>query len=95
LELRRLQEAFREAYGVRDNARGLYATFTWLVEELGEVAEALLSGNQSALKEEIADLVAWTLSIANMVGVDVEEAICSKYRLVLGEVCSQTKLARA
>ncbi len=88
MELRRVQEAFHKAYGVRDNARGVYATFTWLVEELGEVAEALLQGDKTMLAEEIADLVAWTLSLANMVGVDVENALCDKYSHVLKEICA-------
>ena len=83
MELRCLQDAMRKAFYERDKERGLYATFTWLVEEVGELAEALLSGDREALEEEIADVVAWTLSVANLVGVDVEQALRRKYRVEL------------
>ena len=81
MELRELQERMKELYFENDSRRGLYATFTWLVEEVGELAEALLSGNNKACAEEIADVVAWTLSVANLIGVDVEDAIKRKYNL--------------
>jgi len=80
LDLRCAQEAIRRAYIARDSERGLYATFTWLVEELGELAEALLGKRgREGLEEEIADVLAWLLSVANLVGVDVAEAFAKKY----------------
>jgi len=80
LAIKCAQEAVRRAYYERDSKRGLYATFTWLVEEMGELAEALLGKrDRSGLEEEIADVLAWLLSVANLVGVDVEEAFKRKY----------------
>lgn len=83
LEIRAFQEAIRLEYYKRDSARGLYATFAWLVEEIGELATALLSGNTSSIEEEIADVIAWTVSIANLAGIDVEHAIFKKYGSIL------------
>ncbi len=80
LPLECMQKAMRSAYYERDSARGVYATFTWLVEEVGELAEALLKGDKKAVEEEIADVIAWTLSIANLAGVDAAEAFRRKYR---------------
>ena len=74
-----LQEAMRKAYLDRDQRRGLFQTFAWLVEELGELAEALLKGDKSQIEEELADVIAWTVSIANLVGVNVVEALKRKY----------------
>lgn len=71
----------RKMFYERDRERGLYATFAWLVEEVGELAEALLRGDKHAIEEEIADVLAWTLSIANLVGVDAEKALREKYGL--------------
>ena len=68
-------------YFDRDRERGLFATFAWLVEEVGELAEALLSGDRDRIAEELADVLAWTLSVANLVGVDAEEAMRRKYGL--------------
>ncbi|MEM1560000.1 MAG: MazG nucleotide pyrophosphohydrolase domain-containing protein [Ignisphaera sp.] len=79
MDLRCLQEFIRREYYERDSKRGLYATFTWLVEEVGELAEAILSGNKDNIEEEIADVLAWTISIANLLNVDVINAFKKKY----------------
>ncbi len=79
MELRCLQDSMRESYYIRDKNRGLHATFTWFVEEVGELAEALLKGSREELEEELADVLAWLLSIANLVDVDMENAFIKKY----------------
>ncbi len=79
MEVSCVQEAMRRSFLERDRARGLYQTFAWLVEEVGELAEALREGDRDRIAEEIADVLAWTISIANLVGVDAEEALAGKY----------------
>ncbi len=79
LKLKCVQEFMKVEYYERDSQRGLYATFTWLVEEVGELAEAILSGDKDRVEEEIADVLAWTLSVANLLGIDVEKALERKY----------------
>lgn len=79
LTVKCLAEAMRKAYLERDRDRGLYKTFAWLVEEVGELAEALRTSDVDKIGEEIADVIAWTVSIANLLGIDVEEALKSKY----------------
>jgi Predicted pyrophosphatase len=79
LRLKCIQEFIRSEYFDRDSRRGLFATFTWLVEEVGELAEALLSGDRESIEEELADVLAWTISVANLVGVDVEKVFLKKY----------------
>lgn len=74
-----VQEAMKAAFYERNHSRGLYATFAWLVEEVGELAEALIKGDRSRIEEELADVLAWTLSIANLVGVDAVRALERKY----------------
>ncbi len=73
------QAAMRTAYYERDSRRGLLATFAWLVEEVGELSEALREGDPSRIEEELADVIAWATSIANLVGIDVERALKRKY----------------
>lgn len=79
MEISCVQQFMKLEFYERDRQRGLYATFTWLVEEVGELAEAILSGDRNRIEEEIADVVAWTLSIANLLDVDVEKALEKKY----------------
>jgi NTP pyrophosphatase (non-canonical NTP hydrolase) len=81
LEIRRAQELIKEMYFEKDSLRGIFKSFAWLVEEVGELGEALLKGSHSNIQEEIADVLAWTLSVANLVDVDVEQAFKEKYRL--------------
>lgn len=83
MDLREAQDLIARLYINRDRGRGVFATFTWFVEEVGELAEALLSGDKKSIEEEIADVFAWLLSIANLVNVDVAEAFRRKY---LGDV---------
>lgn len=80
-----LSSAMKRAYLERDRARGLYETFAWLVEEVGELSEALRAGDPERIKEEVADVIAWTVSIANLAGVNVVEALRSKYERDLAE----------
>lgn len=84
MEVAEAQRIIAKAYLARDRARGVFGTFAWLVEEVGELAEALLSGDRSSIEQEIADVFAWLLSVANLVGVDVEEAFKRKYSDQLG-----------
>ncbi len=79
MELRCVQEFMKVEYYERDRGRGLFATFTWLVEEIGELAEAILSGDKDRIEEEVADVLAWTLSLANLLGIDAERALERKY----------------
>ena len=79
MKIREAQEIIKKTYFNRDSARGLYATFTWFVEEVGELAEALIEGGVESVEEEIADVFAWLLSVANLIGVDVEKAFMRKY----------------
>ena len=51
----------------------------WFSEEVGELAEALRKNDREAMEEEFADVLAWLVSLANIVGVDVEEAAKRKY----------------
>jgi len=66
-----------QLYGARDRERGAEKTFMWLTEEVGELSKAIIrKGN---VEEEMADVLAWLFSLANIIGVDVEEAFRNKY----------------
>lgn len=73
------QAKIRDMYYEKDVQRGVDGTFMWLMEEVGELASALRQGTRAELAGEFADVIAWLATIANVVGVDLGEAIQEKY----------------
>jgi len=67
------QKRIKEIYLRKDAERGIEGTFTWFVEEVGELARAIR--NEQNFGEELADCAAWLFSIANIVDVSMEDAI--------------------
>jgi NTP pyrophosphatase (non-canonical NTP hydrolase) len=75
VELGALQRLMEETYGVRDRARGVPASVAWLCEEIGEFAKAARKGSRTEQLEELADALAWLASIANQLGLSMDEAV--------------------
>jgi NTP pyrophosphatase (non-canonical NTP hydrolase) len=79
MTLRELQNLIRTMYHEKDASRGVEGTFMWLTEEIGELATALRSGSPDEQAYEFADVLAWLATIANVAGVDLEDAVRRKY----------------
>jgi NTP pyrophosphatase (non-canonical NTP hydrolase) len=73
------QQLIRRMYHEKDVARGVEGTFMWLMEEIGELATALRNGSHEERVGEFADVLAWLATIANVVGVDLTQAVLQKY----------------
>jgi NTP pyrophosphatase (non-canonical NTP hydrolase) len=74
MRLAELQAGIEATFGERDRKRGVDGTFRWFVEEVGEVAKALRERDPDELAHELGDALAWLVSVANVVGVDLERA---------------------
>jgi NTP pyrophosphatase (non-canonical NTP hydrolase) len=74
-----LQRMILQMYGPKDEARGDAATFLWLTEEFGELATAVRAGTHDELAAEMADVLAWLATLANIRGIDLEAAVLRKY----------------
>jgi NTP pyrophosphatase (non-canonical NTP hydrolase) len=46
----------------------------WLVEEVGELAQAIRKGTPEQQLHELADVLAWTTSIAAQLGLSMDDA---------------------
>ncbi len=75
------QSLIRKLYFEKDKQRGALGTFAWLVEEIGEAARIVKQKKveSNALGEELADIIAWVFSLANIYGINLEKAILNKY----------------
>jgi NTP pyrophosphatase (non-canonical NTP hydrolase) len=74
MEIAELQDVLRRTYVERDERRGRDATFRWMTEEVGELAKAFRTMDHGELVHEFGDVLAWLTSLANLTGVDLEEA---------------------
>lgn len=79
MHIREFQHLIHDVYFDKDNARGMEATFMWLVEEVGELSRALRRKDPAELAGEFADVLAWVTTLANIAGVDLETAASGKY----------------
>lgn len=69
----------RRIYFHRDYKRGIKGTYDWLEDEVRELGEALENRNKSDIENEFADVIAWLASLANIVGINLEDAAAKKY----------------
>ena len=75
--LNALQRTALGIYGRLEPDRAL----VWTVEELGELAQAVRRGEDRArLEEELGQLTAWMLCLANILDVDITAAVGSAIR---------------
>jgi NTP pyrophosphatase (non-canonical NTP hydrolase) len=75
MELAELQDLMERLYGAQDRERGVPATVAWLCEELGELAQAARKGTREQQLHELGDVLAWLASLANQLGLSLDEAI--------------------
>jgi NTP pyrophosphatase (non-canonical NTP hydrolase) len=75
MDLDELQSVIERTFGERDRARGVPSTVAWLAEELGELAQAVRKGSHEQQRHEFGDVLAWVASLANQMGIDLNEAI--------------------
>lgn len=76
MQIREFQQLIDRMYSDKDRARGSAKTFLWLAEEVGELASAIAKRqDQDHLAGEFADVLAWLVTLANVEGVDLEDAV--------------------
>ena len=75
MDLDDFQRLIDATFGERDRARGVPSSVAWLAEEVGELAQAVRKGSHDQQVHEFADVLAWLTSLANQVGVDLNQAV--------------------
>ena len=74
MRISEFQELMVRTYGERDRERGVPVAVAWLVEEVGELAQAIRKGDDADRAHELADVLAWLASIAGQLGLSLEDA---------------------
>lgn len=74
MEIDRFQLLMADLYGDADAERGIPSTVAWLCEEVGELAQAVRKGTTEQQLHELGDVLAWLASLANQLGLTLEEA---------------------
>ena len=74
MELTTFQALMSATYGSRDRERGLPSSVAWLVEEVGELAQAVRKGDAEAQLHEVGDVLAWLASITDQLGLSLDDA---------------------
>ncbi len=74
MEIVDFQRRIALTFGTRDEARGRPATVAWLAEEVGELAQATRKGTAEQQLHELGDVLAWLASLAEQLGLSLEEA---------------------
>ena len=75
MDIGEFQRIIDKMYSHKDRVRGAAGTFLWLSEEVGELAGALAEGTAEDKAGEFADVLAWLVTLANVEGIDMNEAI--------------------
>lgn len=76
MTIQKFQEQIEAIYYERDAERGIPLTFTWFVEEVGELAKEIRKCPRDVdrLREELADVFAWLSTLASLLGISLEDA---------------------
>ncbi len=76
MTIEKFQKQIEDIYFTRDAARGVSLTFTWFVEEVGELAKEIRKQPQDTqrLREEFADVLAWLSTLASLLNISLEDA---------------------
>ena len=73
------QQLIERMYSEKDRRRGPAGTFLWLSEEVGELAAAIAEGTREEQAAELADVLAWLATLANVLDVNLTQAAQAKY----------------
>ena len=82
MEIKEFQNRIRKIYLSRDAKRGGDQTFLWFLEEVGELTRAYRRQDKENLGQEMADVIAWLASVANLLDIELETELLKKYPAV-------------
>ena len=90
MQIAEFQLLMKELYFKNDSKRGIHSSFLWFIEEVGELSESIrkyMAISEPDKKEvykievgkEMADIIAWLASLANLLDINLEDETKQKY----------------
>ncbi|MHA2211361.1 MAG: MazG nucleotide pyrophosphohydrolase domain-containing protein, partial [Candidatus Thorarchaeota archaeon] len=80
MDIKEAQDLIRRIYLERDKERGMERTLLRTFQELAELSDAISKERgMECIENEVADVFAWVISIANLLEIDLGEALLNKY----------------
>ena len=79
INIHEFQKLMKDLYLEKDLKRGKEKTMLKLMEEVGELSEAVLLDDEEKVSEEMSDIIAWVFSIANLYDINLSDAFKEKY----------------
>ncbi|MHB8586609.1 MAG: MazG nucleotide pyrophosphohydrolase domain-containing protein [Thermoplasmatota archaeon] len=79
MDLSEIQRRAEAKFGAQDRKSGLPFLAMVLLEEVGELCEAIRKGETASAGEEAGDVLFMALSIATVAGVDIEPIVRAKF----------------
>jgi len=80
MDTKEAQDLIRRIYLERDKDRGMERTLLRTFQELAELSDAISKDKgREYIEHEVADVFAWVISIANLLEIDLGEALLNKY----------------
>lgn len=75
MTIREFQKNIDNIFGTRDKKRGISKSFNHLVEEVGELSQAMRKNDKEKIEKEFSDVFAWMMTCANLIDIDIEKAV--------------------
>jgi NTP pyrophosphatase (non-canonical NTP hydrolase) len=79
MDFKLFQKEMADKFKDFDKKSGPFFLMTVLTAELGELADAIKKEEKERIREELADVVFGTVSLANIYGIDLSTALKEKY----------------
>ena len=80
MDTKEAQDLIRRIYLERDKEKGMERTLLRTFQELAELSDAISKDRpMEEVEAEVADVFAWVISIANLLEIDLGNALLRKY----------------
>jgi len=79
MQIGEFEDMVGRIYWHRDSRRSVEQNYIHLVEEVGELGSAIVRSDRASIEEELADTLAWLVTVASVLKVDLDRVATRRY----------------